>query len=239
MGNRSGFSRFWRNIPQTVQPFREWFATFRANLVHYGKPRYWLIYLGAFGLGFYLFGPAHGWQNIQRNSHLRHQGVAESNSIAALQREVAILKKNLEQLTEQSEKRRQFSPDLFGKPAAGKVSQGYQWILKNKIWRLHPGVEIELPAGSNVMAAADGMVLDSENTDKGFTITLDHGNGWSTVYSQLKEGLVRKGETVRKGQVIGISGISQCVTPEKPGFHFGIYHEKEPVNPEKIISGLK
>ncbi|HYH02605.1 MAG TPA: M23 family metallopeptidase [Bacillota bacterium] len=239
MGKRSDFSRFWRKIPQTVQPFREWLASFHDNLVQYGKPRYWLIYIVAFGLGFYLFGPAHGWQNMQRNSRLRHQATVKPDSIATLQQEVAILKKNLQQLADQTEKKTQFTPELFSKPAAGKVGQGYQWVLKDKIWRLHPGVEIKLPAGSNVMAAADGTVLGSDNTEKGFTITIDHGNGWSTIYAQLKQSMVHKGETVSKGQVIGNSGISQCVAPEQPGFHFGIYHEKEPVDPEKIISGLK
>ncbi|HEY8465031.1 MAG TPA: M23 family metallopeptidase [Bacillota bacterium] len=239
MGNRSKLFRWWDRIAARLQPLKHALSYLGRQVGEYGKPRYWLLYFVAFGLGFFLFGPPHGWQKLRRTLVLPDRAVVKPDPIMALQREVAILKKDLQKLKDRSAAAVPFTPERFGKPASGQVIQGFQWVLTGKVWRLHPGVEIKLPMGSEVMAAADGKVIGCEPTKDGYTITIDHGSGWKSVYAQLGQASVAKGIAVRKGQVIGISGISRCVTLRQPGFHFGIYQDGEPVDPQKIISGLK
>jgi murein DD-endopeptidase MepM/ murein hydrolase activator NlpD len=88
------------------------------------------------------------------------------------------------------------------------------------------------------MASAEGVVKEiSGSSEGGLTVTLEHGAGWESVYGNLEKITVKKGEQVIKGTIIGTSGNRSCDS-KKPGFHFGIIHNRQPVNPEKIIKGL-
>jgi murein DD-endopeptidase MepM/ murein hydrolase activator NlpD len=217
---------------------KRWAEKTGRNALGYLRPRYWPLYLVCFGLGFYGLSSNSGEQ-LQKFSLFTRRQPETPPAIITLQQEVKRLKRDLIRLSEQTQTTREFSPDQFAKPASGKVVQGYEWVFADNIWRLHSGVDIGLPLGSSVMAAADGNIVGYEETGKGRMVTISHGNGWESVYSNLAKALVRPGEPVRKGQVIGTSGMISDASVEQPGFHFGIYHEKEPVEPEKIIPGLK
>jgi Membrane proteins related to metalloendopeptidases len=79
-------------------------------------------------------------------------------------------------------------------------------------WRVHPGVDIAANPGFEVVAAYAGKVADVRNDNDypggfGWTVEIDHGNGYKTVYSNLDENIaVKKGDTVKKGQKIGLTG---------------------------------
>jgi hypothetical protein len=204
----------------------------------YLKPRYWILYLVMLGLGLYLFGPTHGWQKLRWVNTGRRPPEESPPAIATLQREIRDLKQDLKQLTATPSLEVCFTPQQFRRPAAGKVIQGYQWVLNRQIWRLHPGVDLAVPLGSAVLAAASGRVASCDRTANGFTVKLYHGNDWESIYDDLAGVRVKIGQKVLKGQAIGISGLVRCIQPERAGFHFGLYHHKQPVDPCQIISGL-
>jgi murein DD-endopeptidase MepM/ murein hydrolase activator NlpD len=204
----------------------------------YVKARYWAVYGLAFAAGLYLFGPTHGWQKLHRANMARHMAKEAPQSMVALQQELRILKKDLQQLTVTPPDPAQFTPDQFSRPAAGKIVNGYQWFVKQHIWRLHPGVDFQAPLGSAVLAVAPGRVVGCERSAHGFMIKLSHGNAWESVYIDLTAARVRIGQAVLQGQTIGVSGLIYCIKPEQAGFHFGLYHERKPVDPRKFISGL-
>lgn len=92
----------------------------------------------------------------------------------------------------------------------------------------HNAIDIAAPIGTPVQAALGGVVLDTGNTDLvrrcysfGKWIMVVHGNGLSTIYSHLSAIDVSKGQSVRTGQVIGLSGMSGYATG--PHIHFGVY----------------
>jgi murein DD-endopeptidase MepM/ murein hydrolase activator NlpD len=225
----------WREELLAVQ---KWVQKIGREALGYLRPRYWLLYLLCLGVGFYWFAVNRGGHSV-KFSFFTNRQPETSPAIIALQQEVKRLKQDLLRLSDQTKTAREFSPDQFGKPASGKIVQGYEWVFSNNIWRLHSGVDIGLPVGSSVMAAADGNVVGYDETGKGRMITISHGNGWESVYSNLAKALVRSGEVVRKGQVVGTSGMISDIPVEQPGFHFGIYHDQEPVEPEQVIPGLK
>ena len=72
----------------------------------------------------------------------------------------------------------------------------------------HQGVDYTVPEGSRVFATADGVVRDAaqRNSTQGQTVVIDHGNGYETSYSHLSKINVRKGQTVRRGDIIALSG---------------------------------
>lgn len=202
-------------------------------------PKYWPIYLVAFGIGFYLWGPAHGLLKIQNWSHRKSDRTPNSQSIGTLQQELTRLKKEIE-LTRKSEP--VFDPTSFSRPALGEVIEGFEWSLSGNSWRLHPGVDLKTPAGGNVIAAAAGAVTAISKTATGcFSVTVNHGSGWESFYSNLATVQVVQGQKVIKGIIIGTSSLTGCNSNNNQkisGFHFGIYLNREPVDPQNIIAGI-
>ena len=98
----------------------------------------------------------------------------------------------------------------------------------------HRGVDIKGRMGADVKATADGTVI-TQNYDKssGRYVVLDHGNGFKTKYAHLKKSLVQMGDTVARGQVIGLVGSSGRSTG--PHVHYEIHYEDKIVNPTKFV----
>jgi len=102
----------------------------------------------------------------------------------------------------------------------------------------HQGVDIRGAMGSEVKATAAGAVI-SQNYDKGSGryVLLDHGNGFRTKYAHLKKNLVQKGDTVARGQVIGLVGNSGRSTG--PHVHYEIHYDDKIVNPTRFVRVAK
>lgn len=80
----------------------------------------------------------------------------------------------------------------------------------HRTMREHHGVDYLIPEGTAVFATADGTVqsLSEKNTTHGKAITIDHGNGYQTSYSHLLDIRVKKGDKVKRGDIIAMSGNS-------------------------------
>ncbi|MFC1832532.1 M23 family metallopeptidase [Thermodesulfobacteriota bacterium] len=63
---------------------------------------------------------------------------------------------------------------------------------------------------------------------------IDHGNGYRTVYAHMQNYLVKRGESVQQGQVIGQVGSSGRSTG--PHLHYEIHLHQKPVNPTKFLN---
>ena len=98
----------------------------------------------------------------------------------------------------------------------------------------HQGVDIRGRAGSDVKATANGIVK-KENYDRGNGryVLVDHGNGFITKYAHLKKSLVQKGETVERGQVIGLVGSTGRSTG--PHVHYEIHYDDKILNPTRFV----
>jgi hypothetical protein len=110
-------------------------------------------------------------------------------------------------------------------PADGDVSQGM--TLK------HPtGIDIAANTGSDVRAVRDGVVFFAGGDlccSYGNYIAVGHDDGWSSVYGHLSKFLVKAGDQVKQGQVIGLSG--QTGHADGPHVHFELRSFGRPVNP--------
>jgi murein DD-endopeptidase MepM/ murein hydrolase activator NlpD len=98
----------------------------------------------------------------------------------------------------------------------------------------HQGVDIRGPLGSDVKATAEGTVLlQTYDNGSGRYVVIDHGNGFRTKYAHLKKSLVQEGDTVERGQVIGLLGNSGRSTG--PHVHYEILYGDKVVNPSRFI----
>ena len=91
---------------------------------------------------------------------------------------------------------------------------GSQRILNGKPRRPHYGIDFHAPEGTPVKSMMDGVVTLVENDMyfTGGTIIFDHGHGISTLYMHMKKINVKKGQKVKKGEIVGTLGQSGRAT---------------------------
>ena len=120
--------------------------------------------------------------------------------------------------------------------ANAEVLESYGWqenpVVKQK--SLHPGADFAADYGTNVLAVANGIVLDcSYDAAYGYILTLEHENGVQTQYAHLSEFLVNAGAEVRQGQIIVKTGDSGWTTG--PHLHLGVLIDGEAVDPLEAL----
>jgi beta-lactamase regulating signal transducer with metallopeptidase domain len=94
----------------------------------------------------------------------------------------------------------------------------------------HKGIDIRVAEGSDVLATADGIVLEAaEKGDWGNLVIIDHGDNYTSWYAHLKGFAVKKGEKVHRGQVIASVGSTGYSTG--PHIHYEVRKDGESVNP--------
>jgi len=97
------------------------------------------------------------------------------------------------------------------------------------------GVNIGAPAGTNVVAADNGVVAYAGNELRGFgnLLLIRHADGWVTAYAHNDKLLVKRGDTVKRGQIIAQVGSTGSVST--PQLHFEIRKGTDPVDPLKYL----
>ena len=101
----------------------------------------------------------------------------------------------------------------------------------HRAMREHHGVDYLVPEGTAVFATADGTIksLSEKNSTHGKAITIDHGNGYETSYSHLLDIRVKKGQQVKRGDIIALSGNSGLSFA--PHLHYEVIFRDTRVDP--------
>jgi murein DD-endopeptidase MepM/ murein hydrolase activator NlpD len=122
----------------------------------------------------------------------------------------------------------------FRWPANGRVIAGHGPTPNGQ---QNDGINIALPENTSVKAAEDGVVAYAGNELKGYgnLILVRHPNGYVTAYAHLKELSVKRGDQVKRGQVIARSG--QTGNVNTPQLHFEIRKGATPLDPMKFLNG--
>jgi len=100
-----------------------------------------------------------------------------------------------------------------------------------KIWRMHDGVDLTAPRGTKIHASGDGIVFRASNNGGGYgnVVKINHGFGYTTIYAHMSKILVRLGQHVKRGDVIGLVGSTGL--SEAPHLHYEVRINGRPVNP--------
>lgn len=131
----------------------------------------------------------------------------------------------------------------FIMPVEGKIVMDYAMdkLLYSKTldeWRVHTGIDIEAPRGEAVKAVADGYIKEiKEDPCYGITITLDHENGYKSIYSNLaSRSMVSVNQKVKAGDAIssvGNTAIFECMDP--PHLHYEVYKDDKRIDPKTLL----
>ena len=157
--------------------------------------------------------------------------------------------KDFTQITQEaSEKKVEKTPLEFIMPVDSneigmKFSNG-QLIYSNTLqeWITHNGIDIVSKLGTPVLASENGKIIEISNTiEDGIKITIEHKDGYKTIYSNLStEKMVQKNQEIKKGDVIsGIGKTSTFEYNEKDHLHFEIYKDGTPINPLNLLTTPK
>jgi murein DD-endopeptidase MepM/ murein hydrolase activator NlpD len=128
--------------------------------------------------------------------------------------------------------------------AAGRPS--FRWPVRGRIitgfgpktaGQQSDGINLAVPEGTSVKAAEDGVVTYAGNELKGYgnLILVRHGNGFVTAYAHASELMVKRGDAVKRGQIIARAG--QTGNVQSPQLHFEIRKGATPVDPTQYLSG--
>lgn len=101
--------------------------------------------------------------------------------------------------------------------------------------REHHGVDLAVKPGSPIRASADGRVAFSgRNGGYGNAVIIDHGQGLETLYGHNASNVVREGQMIRRGDVVGYVGSTGRSTG--PHVHFEVRKDGVAVNPQKYLA---
>ena len=122
----------------------------------------------------------------------------------------------------------------FRWPVRGRVIAGFG---SKPNGTQNDGINLAVPEGTPIRAADDGVVAYAGNELKGYgsLVLISHTNGFVSAYAHASELMVKRGDTVKRGQVIAHAGQTGNVT--SPQLHFEIRKGSTPVDPTQYLGG--
>ncbi len=120
------------------------------------------------------------------------------------------------------------------------ASGGFQWPVDGKVVKRfghgasgerNDGIKIAVPVSTPIHAAADGVVayVGDGIAALGGLVIIKHGGGWTSVYGHASKLLVQRGQSVKRGQTIALSGDTGFA--DRPELHFELRKGRTPVDP--------
>lgn len=115
---------------------------------------------------------------------------------------------------------------------------GYRYHPLSGVWKMHNGVDLTGPEGTPIVATRSGYVTTAayQAGGAGNYVSLSHGDGFGSIYMHMTHYVVKYGQYVEAGQVIGYMGTTGGSTGVH--LHFGISYNGVYVNPAEYIPSL-
>ena len=100
-----------------------------------------------------------------------------------------------------------------------------------KVLKMHTGMDFTAPTGTEIYATGNGVVSDVIFSSRGYgnTIIIDHGFSYKTLYAHLSSIQVKRGQKVKRGEVIGLVGNTGMSMA--PHLHYEVRKNDQPINP--------
>jgi murein DD-endopeptidase MepM/ murein hydrolase activator NlpD len=120
-----------------------------------------------------------------------------------------------------------------------RMASGYGWRLDpfTKARKFHKGMDFTSPRGTPIYATGDGKVIRRDNSASGYGkhVRIDHGFGYVTLYAHLSKYNVKRGQRVKRGDLIGYVGSTG--RSQAPHLHYEVRYNENAVNPINFYYG--
>ncbi len=175
-----------------------------------------------------------------RNKNIDHEEaiLTLNESLDKLRRKVYIESKSHDEIVQLAEnKEKQFAAIPAIQPIPKKttivLASGFGIRIHPiyKVRKMHSGIDFAAPIGTPIYATADGVVdnVDISFTGYGKKVEINHGFGYRTRYAHMHAFVVRNGQSVKRGELIGFVGDTGVSTA--PHLHYEVFINGTQVNP--------
>lgn len=170
--------------------------------------------------------------------------IATSKRLDILTKQIVVQSRSLDEIAKLAEEKEEL---LSAIPAIQPVRNedltrmasgyGYRTDPFTKAGKFHFGMDFTAPRGTPVYAGGDGVVTRADNTASGYGnhIRIDHGYGYESLYAHLYKFKVRRGQKVKRGDLIGFVGSTG--RSEAPHLHYEIFKDGQRINPINFYYG--
>lgn len=181
--------------------------------------------------GSYKFKELYGFSNSKLMTNT-------AEMIDKVSKRLYIQSKSYDEITELIQNKEQMLASIPAiMPVANKdltrVASGYGMRVHPiyKTYKMHAGMDFTAPIGTDIYCSGDGVVKEVDYSQRGYGnhVIIDHGYGYETIYAHMSQMNVRKGQVVKRGDVLGQVGNSGTSTG--PHLHYEVLKNGIKINP--------
>ena len=114
-----------------------------------------------------------------------------------------------------------------------RMASGYGYRIHPiyKTRKLHTGMDFSAKTGTEIYATGDGVISKIRRSKRGYGnhVKINHGFGYETLYAHMSKYIVKRGQKVKRGEVIGYVGNTG--TSVAPHLHYEVHKDKRRINP--------
>ncbi len=190
-----------------------------------------------------------GFGGVNRYRSLEGYGsseqiIATTKRLDVLSRRIVVQSKSLDEIRLLAEKKEELLASIpsiqpIRNEDLKRMASGYGWRIDpfTKTRKRHYGMDFSANRGTPIYAPGDGVIkrADSRSSGYGRHIRIDHGFGYVTVYAHLNKYNVKRGQKVKRGDIIGYVGSTgRSVAPH---LHYEIIKDGKKINPLNFYIG--
>jgi len=167
-----------------------------------------------------------------------------SKKMDILSKELYIQSKSLDEIVSLAKNKEKFLASIpavqpVRKQDMTRMASGFGWRIDpfTKARKMHRGMDFSAPRGTPVYATGNGVIVRADNRATGFGnhIVINHGYGYQTLYAHLSKYNVKRGQHVKRGDLIGFVGSTGRSTG--PHLHYEVHKNGRKVNPINYYYG--
>ncbi len=170
--------------------------------------------------------------------------IATTKRLDIIKKQIIIQSKSLDEITKLAEEKEKLLAAIpaiqpLNNENLTRMASGYGWRSDpfTKARKKHWGMDFTAPKGTPIYASGDGKVKRADNNASGYGkhIRIDHGYGYLSLYAHLSKYNVKRGQKVKRGDLIGFVGNTG--RSEAPHLHYEVWKEKNRINPINFYYG--
>jgi len=170
--------------------------------------------------------------------------VATVKRLDIIKKQMAIQSKSLEEIAVLAQKKEKLLAAIpaiqpINNDDLTRMASGFGWRSDpfTKARKMHRGMDFTAPRGTPIYASGDGKIIRADNNSSGYGkhIRIDHDYGYMSLYAHLSKYNVKKGQKVKRGDLIGFVGSTG--RSEAPHLHYEVFKDKERINPINFYYG--
>lgn len=189
------------------------------------------------------FGGINRYKNLEGYDN-SEKLIETTKRLEVLQKRLVTQSKSLDEIRKLAENKEDFLSKIPAiQPVRNedlkRMASGYGWRSDpfTKARKFHYGMDFSAPTGTPIYATGDGVVTRADHRSSGYGehIRIDHGYGYISLYGHLSKYNVRKGQKVKRGDLIGYVGSTG--RSQGPHCHYEVWKDGDRINPMNFYYG--